>query len=106
MPKNSGGRPRHNLSSYITVLKKKNPNDKDRQCLCNACVEVLKDDAKPIVNRKERIKSHLMSCEYFWNKHDNAEEILRNCDEDNETHPNKYIRIDGKYFLFIFLKKF
>ena len=49
-----------------------------------------------------------MSCEYFWNKHDNAEEILRNCDEDNdkEIHSNKYIRIDGKHFLFIFLKEF
>jgi len=56
----------------------------------------LKDNAKPIVNRKERIKKHLASCEYFWTKYgEEAEEILRNCDVDEEPSPIKYIRLDG-----------
>ncbi|CAB4382971.1 unnamed protein product [Rhizophagus irregularis] len=61
------------------------------QLLC----EVLKDDAKPIVNRKERIKKHLTNCEYFWDKYKGeAEEILGNCDVDEEMPPSKHIRID------------
>ena len=92
----SGGRPRHNLSTYITILRKNNAEEKDRQCICNACAEALKDDAKPIVNRKERIKKHLISCTHFWNKYgDEATEILRNCDEEEKPHANKYLRLDG-----------
>ncbi|PKY58602.1 hypothetical protein RhiirA4_429827 [Rhizophagus irregularis] len=70
--------------------------DKDHQCICNCCAEVLKDDAKPIVNRKERIKKHLTNCEHFWNKYkEEAEEILGNCDVDEEMPPSKHIRIDN-----------
>jgi hypothetical protein len=95
MPR-SGGRPRHSFSTYITVLKKNNAEDKDRQCICNACAEVLKDNAKPIVNRKERIKKHLVSCTYFWAKYgDEATEILGNCDDEEEKPHAKYIRLDG-----------
>ncbi|CAB5377979.1 unnamed protein product [Rhizophagus irregularis] len=90
-----GGRPRHVLSTYVTILKKTNSGDKDRQCICNCCAEVLKDDAKPIVNRKERIKKHLTNCKYFWDKYKGeAEEILGNCDVDEEMPPSKHIRID------------
>uniref|UniRef100_U9U8D7 Uncharacterized protein n=1 Tax=Rhizophagus irregularis (strain DAOM 181602 / DAOM 197198 / MUCL 43194) TaxID=747089 RepID=U9U8D7_RHIID len=90
-----GGRPRHILSTYVTILKKTNSGDKDRQCICNCCAEVLKDNAKPIVNRKERIKKHLTNCKYFWNKYkEEAEEILGNCDVDEEMPPSKHIRID------------
>ncbi|PKC55915.1 hypothetical protein RhiirA1_474812 [Rhizophagus irregularis] len=90
-----GGRPRHILSTYVTILKKTNSGDKDRQCICNCCAEVLKDDAKPIVNRKERIKKHLTNCKYFWDKYKGeAEEILGNCDVDEEMPPSKHIRID------------
>ncbi|CAB4414414.1 unnamed protein product [Rhizophagus irregularis] len=89
------GRPRHVLSTYVTILKKTNSGDKDHQCICNCCAEVLKDDAKPIVNRKERIKKHLTNCEHFWNKYkEEAEEILGNCDVDEEMPPSKHIRID------------
>ena len=64
------------------------------------CMQILcwslKDNAKPIVNRKERIKKHLVSCEYFWTKYgEEAEEILRNCDVDEEPSPIKYIRLDS-----------
>ncbi|CAG8760425.1 3646_t:CDS:2, partial [Rhizophagus irregularis] len=69
--------------------------DKDRQCICNCCAEVLKDNAKPIVNRKERIKKHLTNCKYFWDKYKGeAEEILGTCDVDEEMPPSKHIRID------------
>ncbi|CAB5378583.1 unnamed protein product [Rhizophagus irregularis] len=89
------GRPRHVLSTYVTILKKTNSGDKDRQCICNCCAEVLKDDAKPIVYRKERIKKHLTNCEYFWNKYkEEAKKILGNCDIDEEMPPFKHIRID------------
>ena len=95
MPRYSGGRPRHNLSTFITVLTKTDKN-KDRQCVCNACAEVLKDDAKPITNRKERIKKHLENCQYFWTKYgEEAAEILRNCDDDEELPLAKHIRLDG-----------
>lgn len=101
MPCHSGGRPRHVFSIYITILKKTNPGNKDRQCICNCCVEVLKDNAKPIVNRKERIKKHLTNCKHFWNKYkEEAEEILENCDIDEEMPPSKHIRIDGKHIFF------
>lgn len=58
-----------------------------------------------MINRKERIKKHLASCEHFWTKYgEQAEEILGNCDLDDETPPAaKHIRIDGKY-LFLILK--
>lgn len=110
MPRHNGSRPRHILSTYVTILKKINPGDKDRQCICNCCAEVLKEDAKPIVNRKERIKKHLMNCEHFWNKYkEEAEEIIKNCDnDDDETPPAKNMRIDGKIFIslnFIFFEK-
>lgn len=86
----SGGRPRHHLSTYIIILK-------DRQCICKACAEVLKENAKSITNRKERIKKHLLSCEHFWNKYgEEADEILNNCDSgDDEIPPNKQRRLDG-----------
>jgi hypothetical protein len=109
MPRHYGGRPRHNLSTYVTILKKTNLGDKDRQCLCNCCVEVLKDDAKPIVNRKERIRKHLMNCEHFWNKYkEEAEEIIKSCNgEEEEIPPAKNIRLDGRIFIFfnLFFKK-
>jgi hypothetical protein len=95
-----GGRPRHSLSAYITVLNKTSPEDKDRQCVCIACAEVLKDEAKPMINKKDRIKKHLISCGHFWNKYDNAAEILRDCEGEEETHSAKYIRTDGEYFFF------
>src|SRR4051794_33563278 len=102
MPRYSGGRPRHFLSTYVTILKKINPGDKDRQCICNSYAEALKDDAKPIVNRKERIKKHLMNCIHFWNKYkEEAEEILKNCDEEEEAPPAKNMRLDCKEFFFL-----
>ncbi|RGB25516.1 hypothetical protein C1646_820987 [Rhizophagus diaphanus] len=56
---------------------------------------VLNDDAKPIVNRKERIKKHLTNCEHFWNKYkEEAEKILGNCDVDEKMPPSKHICID------------
>ena len=93
----SGGRPRHNLSSFITILKKNRPEDKNRQCLCKCCVEILKEEAKRMTNRKERIKKHLAEYEHFLNKYDEeAGEILTNCNsEDEETPPAKNMRLDG-----------
>jgi hypothetical protein len=94
MTRHSGGRPRHVLSTYITVLKKTDAGGKDRQCICNSCAEVLKDDAKPMTNRKERIKVHLEKCQYFWTKYgEEAAEIIRSLEE--ESPPTKYIRVDG-----------
>ena len=49
MTRKSGGRPRHNLTAYIKLLKKDNAGGKDRQCICMACDEVLKDNAIPRV---------------------------------------------------------
>ncbi len=96
MPRNTGGRPRHILSTYVTILNKTEAGDKERQCVCKSCVEVLKDDAKLIVNRKERIRKHLASCEHFLVKYgEAAEEILGNCDIDDEMPPTKHRRIDG-----------
>ncbi|RIA96855.1 hypothetical protein C1645_814903 [Glomus cerebriforme] len=97
MPRNSGGRPRHILSTYITVLKKTNVGDKECQCVCKACVEVLKDEVKPIVNRKKRIHKYLANCEHFWTKYgEEAKDILENCDVE-ETSSAKYIRLDGNF---------
>ncbi|CAB4401332.1 unnamed protein product [Rhizophagus irregularis] len=88
MSRKTGGRPKHVLSAYVIVLGKAEAGDKDRQCVCKACAEVLKSDAKPMINRKERIKKHLASCEHFWTKYgEQAEEILGNCDLDDETPP-------------------
>ena len=101
MIRKNKGRPRHNLSLYVIILKKVSPEDKDRQCICKACNEILKEKAKPIINRKERIKKHLSNCEYFWNKYgEEANEILNNCISDEETDKlsiNKRIHLDGKY---------
>ncbi|PKB98587.1 hypothetical protein RhiirA5_464210 [Rhizophagus irregularis] len=83
------------LSKIVQNCPKPIFRDKDRQCICNCCAEVLKDNAKPIVNRKERIKKHLTNCKYFWDKYKGeAEEILGNCDVDEEMPPSKHIRID------------
>jgi hypothetical protein len=96
MPRNSGGRPRHNLTAYIKLLKKNDAGGKDRQCICIACAEVLKDNAVPIVNKKPRIKKHLENCEHFWKKYgQEAAEILQDCDDDEEIPPAKRIHIDG-----------
>jgi hypothetical protein len=95
----SGGRPRHNLSEYVIVLKKNNPEDKDRQCVCKACNEVLKEKATPIINRKERVKKHLLNCVHFWNKYgEEGEEMLRDCisdEEKDELPTNKRINLNG-----------
>src|ERR1044072_3718653 len=99
MARNNGGRPRHNLSEYVIVLKKSSSEDKDRQCVCKACNEVLKEEAKPMTNRKERVKKHLSNCVHFWNKYgEEREEILRDCisEEEKDGLPaNKRIHLDG-----------
>ncbi|RIA92146.1 hypothetical protein C1645_821136 [Glomus cerebriforme] len=65
--------------------------DKEHQCVCKDCIEVLKDKAKPIINRKERIHKHLANCEHFWTKYGKeAEDILGNCDVE-ETSLAKHI---------------
>jgi hypothetical protein len=98
MSRRIGGRPRHNLSTFVIVLKKTSAEEKDRQCVCKACFEVLKDNAKSMTNRKERIKKHLETCEHFWKKYgEEAEEILKSCDSDNdndEVPPEKRICLD------------
>jgi len=95
MTRKSGGRPRHNLITYIKFLKKDNAGGKDRQCVCMVCDEVLKDNAIPIINKKERIKKHLQNCEHFWNKYgQEAAKILQDCD-DEEIPSAKRIHIDG-----------
>ncbi len=53
MTRNSRGHPRHHLSDFIIISKKNNLEDKDWQCVCKACNEVLKEEAKPMINRKE-----------------------------------------------------
>jgi hypothetical protein len=51
-----------------------------------------------MVNRKERIKKYLKNCEYFLNKYgEEAEEILKDCDSEDELSSSKRIRLDGKY---------
>ena len=91
------GRPRHNFYSFITILKKSCPKDKDRQCICKCYAEILKEGAKPMINRKERIKKHLVNCVHFWNKYgEEAKDILKECDDnDDEIPPAKNIRLDG-----------
>jgi len=56
----------------------------------------LKNDVKPIVNRKERIQKHLASCKHFLVKYGKAaEEILRNCDINDKMLSTKHRYIDG-----------
>ncbi len=99
MTRNSGSHPRHHLSDFIIISKKNNPEDKNWQCVCKACNEILKEEAKPIINRKERVKKHLSDCVHFWNKYDeDREEILRDCisdDEKDELPINKRIHLNG-----------
>ena len=51
-----------------------------------------------MVNRKERIKKHLKNCEYFLNKYgEEAEEILKDCDNEDELSSSKQMCLDGKF---------
>ncbi|CAG8746518.1 12059_t:CDS:2, partial [Rhizophagus irregularis] len=52
------------------ILNKINPGDKDRQCVCTACAEVLKENAKK------------------------AEEILKDSDSEDELFSSKRMRLD------------
>ena len=98
MTRHSGGRLKHNLSTFVTILKITNPEDKDQQCIYKAYVEVLKENAKSMINRKKKIKKHLLNCEHFLNKYgEEAEEILKDYDSENEQPPNKQMRLNGKY---------
>ena len=83
------GRPRHNLTTYVQVLVI------ERSCICWACENILEENAKKITNRKERIRKHLINCEYFWAKHSEeaATNILSNCHSKEELEivpPNKW----------------
>ncbi|RIA92000.1 hypothetical protein C1645_821244 [Glomus cerebriforme] len=63
-------------------MSRNSGGNKECQCICKACVEVLKDETKPILNRKERVHKHLANYEYFWTKYGKeAEDILGNCDQ-------------------------
>ena len=56
---------------HVALQFKKKLNQKTENVnvyICKSRAEVLKDDAKPIVNRKQRIRMHLASCEHFLTK--------------------------------------
>ena len=83
-----GGRPAHRLTPYINLLP--NIGERERKCRCKACENELGEEAKIMTNRKERVKEHLMSCEYFIELHGqvHASEILDYSDTE-ETHKSK-----------------